>query len=224
MVLISVIAVFGLVYYLFGNQLSLTELAKHETGLRNFQMDHPILVYALAFAIYVLVSGLSLPGGATVLSLAYAWFFGFWPALLLVSFSSTTGATLAFLLSRYLFRDALQERFGDRLATFNGALEKEGAFYLFSLRLIPAFPFWIINLVMGLTPIKTGTYWWVSQIGMLPGTAVYLFAGSQVPTLDKLATEGPGNLLPILLAFALLGVFPLALKQLMKLLRNRLPK
>lgn len=221
-VMFSVIALFALIYFNFGDQLSLSELAKHETSLRDFRVEHPILVYALAFGIYVLVSSLSLPGGATVLSLAYAWFLGFWPALLLVSFASTTGATFAFLLSRYLFRDMMLERFGSRLTAFNEALEKEGAFYLFSLRLIPLFPFWIINLVMGLTPIKVGTYWWVSQVGMLPGTAVYLFAGSQVPSLNKLATEGPGDLFPILLAFALLGLMPLAFKQVMKLVRARM--
>lgn len=215
-VMLLVAGLFGFVYFTWGDQLSLTKLAEHESGLRAYQAKNVALVFALAFGIYVLVSGLSLPGGATVLSLAYAWFFGFWPALLLVSFASTTGATLAFLLSRYLFRDLLQQRFGNRLAAFNEALEKEGAFYLFSLRLIPAFPFWIINLVMGLTPIRTWTYWWVSQLGMLPGTAVYLFAGSSVPSLEKLATDGPGNLWPILLAFALLGFFPLIVKGLMK--------
>lgn len=216
----AVVLLFGWAYFSFGDQLNLAELAKHETKLDDFQDRHPVLIYALAFLIYVSVSGLSVPGGATVLTLAYAWFFGFWPALLLVSFSSTTGATMSFLLSRYLFRDAIQSRFGERLVVFNKALEEEGAFYLFSLRLIPAFPFWIINLVMGLTPIRTWTYWWVSQIGMLPGTAVYVFAGAQVPSLEKLATEGPGNLWPILLAFAILGVFPLAVKQAMKFFRS----
>lgn len=211
-VLLGVAGLFGFLYYAWGDQLSLSELAKHETDLRAYYAQNPVLVFALAFGIYVLVAGLSLPGGATVLTLAYAWFFGFWPALLMISFASTTGATLAFLLSRYLFRDLLQQRFGKRLDSFNAALEKEGAFYLFSLRLIPAFPFWIINLVMGLTPLRTWTYWWVSQIGMLPGTAVYIFAGSRVPSLEKLATEGPGNLWPILLAFALLGAFPLIAK------------
>lgn len=211
-VLLGVAGLFGFLYFTWGGQLSLIELAKHESGLREYRADNPVLVFALAFGIYVLVSGMSLPGGATVLSLAYAWFFGFWPALLLVSFASTTGATFAFLLSRYLFRDTIQQRFGNRLLAVNNSLEDEGAFYLFSLRLIPVFPFWIINLVMGLTPIRTWTYWWVSQVGMLPGTAVYLFAGSRVPSLEKLATEGPGNLWPVLSAFALLGAFPLIAK------------
>jgi uncharacterized membrane protein YdjX (TVP38/TMEM64 family) len=218
-VLVAVVCLFAGVYLIYGDQLSLSELARHEANLRDFQQQHPVLIFALAFGLYVLVSGLSVPGGATVLSLAYAWFFTFWPALVLVSFASTTGATLAFLLSRYLFRDALMDRFGDRLKKIDESLEDEGAFYLFSLRLVPAFPFWIVNLIMGLTPLRTWTFWWVSQLGMLPGTIVYLFAGANVPSLDKLATEGPGNLWPVLIAFAILGAFPLIVKRLLKVFR-----
>jgi uncharacterized membrane protein YdjX (TVP38/TMEM64 family) len=108
------------------------------------------------------------------MTLLYGWFFKFVAALLVVSFASTTGTTLAFLLSRYLLRDAIQQKFGERLAGFNGALEREGAFYLFTLRLIPAVPFFVINVVMGLTPIRVWTFWWVSQLGMLPGTCVFV--------------------------------------------------
>lgn len=193
----------------------MSELAKHESSVRQWQQQQPILVFALAFAVYVAVAGVSIPGGATVLSLTYAWFFGFWPALLLVSFASTLGATLAFLLSRYLFRDLIRDRLGTRIDAINQSLESEGAFYLFSLRLIPAFPFWMINVLMGLTPIKTLTFWWVSQIGMLPGTVVYLVAGASVPDLETLSTQGPGNMWPIILAFAVLGLFPLAIKKAM---------
>lgn len=214
-VLTGVVSAFAVIYLNWGEQLNLHELAKREAQLREFQSQNPVLVFGIAFVVYVAVAALSVPGGATVLSLLYAWYFGFWPALLLVSFSSTLGATLAFLLSRFLFREALQSKFGHRLNTFNSALEREGAFYLFSLRLIPAFPFFIINIVMGLTPIKTATFWWVSQIGMLPGTMVYLFAGSSVPDLNTLAEDGPGNFLPIIIAFAILGLFPLVIKRLM---------
>jgi len=136
----------------------------------------------------------------------------------LVSFASTAGATVAFLLSRYLFRDALQSRFGDRLAGFNAALESEGAFYLFTLRLIPAVPFFVINVVMGLTPLKTRTFWWVSQLGMLPGTVVYVSAGASVPSLQVLAERGVGGVLSpqLFAAFIALGLFPLIVKSVMK--------
>ena len=159
--------------------------------------------------------------GATGLSLACGWFFGFWQGVLFVSFASTTGATLAFLLSRYLFRDAILNRFGDRLAGFNAALEREGAFYLFTLRLIPAVPFFVINVVMGLTPMRVRTYWWVSQVGMFPGTCVYVYAGSQVPSLKKLADDGiRGILTPQMIgAFILLGLFPIVVKKIMGKLR-----
>ncbi len=176
-----------------------------------------MLVYGVAFTTYVAVTGLSIPG-ATVLTLAYGWFFGFWRGLLIVSLASTLGATLAFLLARFLLRDAVQSRFGDRLKTFNEALKREGAFYLFTLRLIPLVPFFVLNLVMGLTPIKTLTYWWVSQLGMLPGTALFVYAGSSVPDLATLADKGTSGILTpnVLIAFALLGIFPLAVKHIMR--------
>ncbi len=185
--------VFGLVavatacaYFLFADQISLEYLARQETALRSFQQGHPVVVYLVAFSIYVAVTGLSIPG-ATGLTLLYAWFFGFFPALILVSFASTAGATLAFLLSRYLFRDAIQRRFAENLKSFNAALDREGAFYLFTLRLIPAVPFFVINVVMGLTHLRVVTFWWVSQLGMLAGTCVYVYAGSSIPGLQQLA-------------------------------------
>ena len=125
----------------------------------------------------------------------YGWYFGLAPAVILVSFASTSGATIAFLLSRYLFRDAIQTRFRDQLAKFNQALQREGAFYLFTLRLIPAVPFFVINVVMGLTPIRTLTFWWVSQVGMLAGTIVYVYAGSTIPSLAHLAD--PSQVRPV---------------------------
>ncbi|QDU98401.1 TVP38/TMEM64 family protein [Lignipirellula cremea] len=213
------LAIAGLTYF-FGDALSLQNLAARETELRQFQASHPVLVYGIAFLIYVSVTGLSLPGAAG-LTLLFSWYFGFPRSLVLISFASTTGATLAFLLSRYLFRDTLQRRFGDRLAAFNRSLEREGAFYLFSLRLIPVVPFFIINAVMGLTPMRPRTFWWVSQLGMLPGTAVYVYAGSSVPNLSTLAERGVGGVLSpqLLLAFVLLGVFPLAVKKIMQRFR-----
>jgi len=204
-------------YFFFGDQLSLDRLAAQESSLRSFQDAHPILVYGIAFSIYVAVTGLSLPG-ATVLTLVFGWYFGFARALVLVSFASTAGATLAFLLSRLFFRDSVQNRFGDTLEKFNESLRKEGAFYLFTLRLIPAVPFFVINAVMGLTPMSAKTFWWVSQIGMLPGTIVYVYAGSRVPSLRALADEGvnavisPSQMTQIVAALAMLGVFPLVVR------------
>lgn len=211
-------------YFQFRDTLTLQHLAAQEAELRSLQQDHAVLVYGVAFLIYVTVTGLSLPGAA-VLTLTCGWFFGFWRGVLLVSFASTTGATVAFLVSRFLLRDSIQQRFGDRLATFNQALVREGAFYLFMLRLIPAVPFFVINVVMGLTPVKTRTYWWVSQIGMLPGTAVYVYAGASVPNLATLAEKGAQGILSpqLLVAFALLGIVPLVLKKVVQHFRPAVP-
>ncbi len=227
-VFLVVVAIGVIAYTQFGDLLSLENLAKQESGLRTFQADHPILVYGAAFLVYVLATGLSLPGAA-VLALVYGWYFGLLRGLVLVSFASTAGATLAFLLSRFLFRDSIQKRFGQRLESFNEALEKEGPFFLFTLRLIPAVPFFVINAVMGLTPVRTVTFWWVSQLGMLAGTAVYVYAGSSVPDLQTLADEGigavfsPSQLFQIVIAFVLLGLFPLIVRFAMKYIK-RTPK
>lgn len=186
-IVVAMIAiVFGLLFFYFGDAITLDNLASKEAQLREFQRENPILVYVLAFLIYVLVTGLSLPGAA-VLSLVYAWYFGFWRGLILISFASTSGATVAFLLSRYLLQESIQKRFGHRLKSFNESLEKEGAFYLFTLRLIPAVPFFVINVVMGLTRVRVWTFWWVSQVGMLAGTCIYVYAGSSIPSLAQLA-------------------------------------
>ena len=223
LILLAVVAalvVIGLTQ--FGDLLTLQSLAQRESQLRQFQVDNPYLVYGVAFLVYVCVTGLSLPGAAA-LTLVYGWYFGLVEGVVLVSFASTTGATLAFLLSRYLFRDSIQNRFGERLHSFNQALEREGPFYLFTLRLIPAVPFFVINAVMGLTPIPTRTFWWISQLGMFPGTIVYVYAGSSVPNLQTLADDGieavftPSQLTQIIVAFVLLGVFPLIVRYTMKL-------
>ena len=219
LILFVVVIVFvATLYSQFSDQLTLHNLATQETALREYQQQHPILVYGLAFVLYVAVTGLGLPV-AVVLTLGYGWYFGFVPAFVLVSFASTAGATIAFLVSRYLLRDAIQNRFGDRLADFNRALEREGAFYLFTLRLIPAIPFFVINVVMGLTPMRVWTYWWVSQVGMLAGTAVYVYAGSSVPDLNTLAEQGTSGILTpkLLAAFVALGLFPLVARKLIQL-------
>ena len=217
---------FVVAYTQFGGALSLQNLAARESQLRQYQADQPLVVFAVAFLIYVTATGLSLPG-AVVLTLVFSWYFGFIGGLVLVSFASTAGATVAFLLSRYLFRDAIQQRFGERLSSFSQSLEREGPFFLFTLRLIPAVPFFIINAVMGLTLIRTSTFWWISQIGMLPGTAIYVYAGSSVPNLSTLAEKGigavfsPAQLTKIFFAFVLLGLFPLIVRFVMSRFQPR---
>ncbi len=228
-VLAIVVAVLAAAWFQFGDALTLEAIAGKEAELRSFQGDHPWLVFGFAFLVYVTVTGLSLPGAA-VLTLVYGWYFGLGNGLILVSFASTTGATIAFLLSRFLFRDAIENRFGDRLANFNRSLEREGPFYLFTLRLIPADPFFVINAVMGLTPIRIRTFWWVSQVGMLAGTFVYVYAGASVPNLQTLADKGinavfsPQQMTQIIVAFALLGVFPLVVRTFVNLLGTRAAK
>jgi uncharacterized membrane protein YdjX (TVP38/TMEM64 family) len=200
-------------YVLFRDQLSLASLAAREEQLRAWHANNPALALGIAFVLYVVVTGLSLPG-ATAMSLLYGWLFGFGQGVILVSFSSTSGATLAFLLSRYLLGDWIQRRHGDRLGQFNANLEREGPWYLLTLRLIPAVPFFVINVVMGLTKMRPLTFWWVSQLGMLPATCIYVWAGSSVPTLAELAEQGPGSVLRphFLAALTALGLFPLVLR------------
>jgi len=216
----------GISYWQWGDVLGLQHLAQHESQLRAFQREHPVLVYGLAFLLYLAVTAFSFPG-ATVLTLIYGWYFGFVPALILVSISSTAGATTAFLLSRYLFQAAIMRRFGARLEKFNQTLEQDGLFYLFTLRLLPAVPFFVINAVMGLTPIRTRDFWWVSQLGMVPGTALYVFAGSSVPNLQTLAEQGVNavfttrQLTQLMVAFIALGIFPLLVRGIVKFVARR---
>ena len=206
-------------YFVFdlGQYLSLDYLKEQRGAFQALAAEQPVLVLGGFFLLYVAVTALSLPGAA-IMTLAAGALFGFWVALLLVSFASSVGATLAFLASRFLFKDAVQSRFGERLKKINAGVAKDGAFYLFTLRLIPAFPFFVINLVMGLTPLKTWTFYWVSQVGMLAGTAVYVNAGTQLGELDSL----PGLLsVDLIGAFVLLGLFPWLAKAVMAFLQAR---
>jgi uncharacterized membrane protein YdjX (TVP38/TMEM64 family) len=208
------LAVFAVLFVttlvVFRAELRLERLAQHELRLRELGKRHPVLTYAVAFGVYVLITGLSIPGSA-ILSLLYGWFFRFWGAVILVSLAATAGATVAFLFSRYLFRDVVMRRFGQRLGPLNEALAREGAFYLFALRLTPVIPYFVINALMGLTPMRVRTFWWVSQLGMLPGTFVYVYAGASAPSLEVLARDGLSGvpIAQMLLAFFLLGCFPL---------------
>ncbi|HRP65229.1 MAG TPA: FAD-dependent oxidoreductase [Thauera sp.] len=203
------LAVLALVAAFFASglnrQLDLDTLKAGMDGFAAWREASPLAVAALYFATYVAVTALSLPGAA-VMTLAGGALFGLGWGLLIVSFASTIGATLAFLVSRHLLRDSVQARFGDRLQAINEGIARDGAFYLFTLRLVPVFPFFLINLLMGLTPIRLKTFYWVSQLGMLPGTLVYVNAGTELARIESLS----GILSPALLfSFALLGVFPL---------------
>ncbi|EPS3398903.1 TVP38/TMEM64 family protein [Vibrio vulnificus] len=202
----------------FSQYLTLDNAKAQQLALNSFIEENFLFASISYFVIYVGLTAFSVPG-ATVVTLLGAALFGFWYSLLLVSFASTIGATIAFLSSRYLLKDSVQARFGDKLSAINQGVEKDGAFYLFSLRLIPVFPFFLINLLMGLTPISIGRYYLTSQIGMLPGTAVYLNAGTQLADINSLS----GILSPTVLAsFALLGVFPIAVKWIMSKFRPQL--
>lgn len=186
---------------------------------RQWVQEQPVLATIGYFVLYVLICSLPV---AAILTLIGGAVFGFWWGLLLVSFASTLGATLAFVMSRWLLRDWVQQRFGQYLQIVNNGVKKEGAFYLFSMRLIPAFPFFAINLMFGLTPMRPWTFYWVSQIGMLAGTAVYVNVGAQLANIDEISVTG--ILTPQLIAaFVLLGLFPLVVKKLiMPLLQKRI--
>lgn len=218
--LAAALALISIAYALFGDFLSLETLANREEALRDWREKHVAKAVVLSFLVYVSAAGLSLPG-AMLLTLFLGWFLGFGLGLLVVSLASSAGATLAFLISRFFLRDFVQNKFGNRLKTFNESLQQEGAFYLFALRLIVVVPFFIINLAMGATPIRTWTFWWVSQLGMLPGTAVYVYAGASFPSLSDLVEKGGQGILTPQLIFALLllGLFPIVVKKILKRFR-----
>jgi len=219
LILIGVIAalVAGFVFFDLGQYFSLDYLKSQQAAIDATFLAHPLLTAGGFFLIYVAVTGLSLPGAA-IMTLAAGAIFGLLWGTVIVSFASTLGATLAFLVSRFVLRDMVQAKFGDKLKAINAGIEKDGAFYLFTLRLVPAFPFFVINLAMGLTPIRTGTFYWVSQVGMLAGTIVYVNAGTQIARIETLA----GILSPTLIAsFTLLGIFPLLAKKIVSMVKAR---
>lgn len=208
--LIALLFATALILHRYGlaDLLTLENLKSQQQALRAFYAAHPAQTVGAYFALYVALTALSFPG-ATVLTLAGGAFFGFTQGLLIVSFASTLGATAAFLASRTLLRDWIRGRFGAKLAPIDEGIRREGAFYLFTLRLLPLFPFFLVNLAMGLTPIRTFTYFWVSQLGMLPGTAVYVNAGTQLSQIDSLRDVLSAELL---LSFALIGLLPFLCK------------
>ncbi|MBF0506069.1 MAG: TVP38/TMEM64 family protein [Nitrospirae bacterium] len=200
-----------------GHYFTLSYVKASQAKFAALYADHRLIVIAVYMLIYILVTSLSLPGAA-VMTLAGGALFGLLTGTIVVSFASTIGATLACFVSRSVLRDWVQNKFADKLKTVNEGTEKEGAFYLFTLRLIPVFPFWLINLVMGLTKMPLRTFYWVSQAGMLAGTIVYVNAGKELAKIDSLA----GILSPgLIISFALLGIFPLAAKKLLNLYKSK---
>jgi len=193
----------------FDRFLTFEYLKSSRLAMESFYAGHKTAAIMGYMAAYILVAALSLPGAA-VMTLAGGSVFGFWIGLAVVSFASSIGATLAFWAARFLFKDFVSRRFGNRLKSINERIEKDGAFYLFTLRLVPVFPFFMVNLAMGLTPMRTGTYYIVSQVGMLAGTAVYVNAGTHLAKLDSVS----GILSPgLVFSFVLLGIFPLIAKK-----------
>ncbi len=217
--LVIVIAVVVALYFALdlGRYFSLDTFKSQQAAIENWRAAQPLTAALLFFLAYVAVTGLSLPGAA-LMTLAAGAIFGLLWGSLLVSFASSIGATLAFLASRFLLRDWVQARFGERLRAINQGVGKEGGFYLFTLRLVPVFPFFMINLLMGLTPMPAATFYWVSQVGMLAGTLVYVNAGTQLAGISGLS----GILSPGLIAsFALLGIFPLIAKKIVDGIKAR---
>ncbi|MFA5370696.1 MAG: FAD-dependent oxidoreductase [Sideroxydans sp.] len=218
-VLLLFIGVLVVLFFAFDLQqyMTLESLQARRDDFTALKDQSPWLVAGAAFVGYVLVTALSLPG-ALVMTLAMGALFGLVQGTILVSFASSFGATLAFLASRFVLRDSVQQRFGDKLKAVNDGIARDGALYLFTLRMVPVFPFFLINLLLGLTPMRTRTFYWVSQVGMLAGTLVFVNAGTQLAQLKSLS----GILSPgLLLSFALLGVFPLIAKRFTVWLQRR---
>lgn len=215
-----ILAVIGL-YYAFGlnKYFSLDGIKQQQELLQGYKASHPVLVGGGFFALYIAVTALSLPAAAILTLLAGALFGTVWGTVL-VSLASTIGATLAMLASRYILRDSLQTKYGKQLKGINQGFAQEGAFYLFAIRLVPVVPFFMVNLLMGLLPIRTFTYFWVSQLGMLPGTVVYVYAGTALASITTLADIASPRLL---LAFALLGLLPIAARFIVKTARKGRP-
>jgi uncharacterized membrane protein YdjX (TVP38/TMEM64 family) len=218
LILVAIIATVIAAFFIFdlSQYLSLEYLKSQKDSLNALYRQDPLLISAIFFTVYVIVTAFNLPAAA-LLTVAAGAILGFWNGLFVVSFASSIGATIAFLMTRYLFHDAIQSKFGDRLQTINSGIEREGAFYVFGLRLVPLFPFFVVNSVLGLTKLKTWTFYWASQIGMLAGTAVFVNAGTQLADISSLGDIASPKLLG---SFALLGVFPIMAKYLLQFLKK----
>jgi uncharacterized membrane protein YdjX (TVP38/TMEM64 family) len=197
--------------------LTLEYLKSSKALFISYYEQNPMLVLGSYFLSYVVMTAFSLPG-AVWMTLGGGAFFGLLTGTFVVSFASTIGATLAMLISRFLLRDWVHGRFKQQMKTINSGVQKDGGFYLFTLRLLPVVPFFVINMVMGLTPLRTSTFYWVSQLGMLPGTLVYVNAGSELAKIESL-----GDILsPTLIgSFVLLGIFPLLVKKIISIIETK---
>ena len=212
-----IVAAMILRIYVLGDLLSLTAVKESQQRFVALYAEHGSAISMLYMAIYIAVTALSLPG-ATVLTLAGGALFGLWTGLVIISFASSIGATLACFGSRYILQDWVQRKFGDKLSVIDRGIAKDGAFYLFTLRLIPIFPFFMINLLMGLTKMPLRTFYWVSQLGMLPGTLVYVNAGKELGKIDSLkGILSPG----LIISFVILGLFPLVVKKLISFYKTK---
>jgi len=219
LLVIAVIAALIAAYFYFdvGQYLNMETLRARQADIDAYYRDNPLQTIALYFVTYVVMAALSLPG-AVWITLAGGAIFGVAVGTLVISFASSIGATLAFLVARFLLRDWVQARFGNSLRAVNEGVRKDGPFYLFTLRMVPVFPFWVINLVMALTPIKAWVFYLVSQVGMLAGTLVYVNAGSQIASIRSL----DGILSPsLLISLSLLGIFPLATRRVTAWMKNK---
>ncbi|GAA6139203.1 TVP38/TMEM64 family protein [Arenicella sp. 4NH20-0111] len=213
-----IIGIAAAVYFFeLGQYLSLDYFKAQQATFNEYYQRNPLLVVAVFFLGYVALTGASVPAATTLTVLAGA-IFGTAVGSVIVSFASSIGATIAFLVSRFLFRDAVESKFGDRLAKIQDGIEREGAFYVFGLRLVPLFPFVMLNSLLGLTKIKTWTFYWASQLGMVAGTIVYVNAGSQLAEIDSLGDiASPG----LIASFVALGLLPIASKYILNILRGR---
>ncbi|MFC1821941.1 TVP38/TMEM64 family protein [Thermodesulfobacteriota bacterium] len=217
--IVAILLFAGVLFHLFRleSYFSLEYIKASQEQFQALYSQYQLLIISAYFLLYVLVTAFSLPGTA-VLTLTGGALFGFWIGVATVSFASTIGATLACMVARFVFRDWVQEKFGDKLTPINEGVEKEGAFYLFTMRLVPIFPFFVINLLMGLTRMPLRTFYWVSQAGMLAGTAVFVNAGKELAKIDSLA----GILSPsLLISFIILGVFPIMVKRILGIYRSK---
>ncbi len=216
--LLVIVSLIGMFFLLDLEQyFSLGNLKNELAAFKEYYMQHKAWTMMIYMVVYILMAALSLPGAA-IMTLAGGALFGLFYGVILVSFASTIGATLAFLFSRYLFKDWVQNKFSSKLSAINKGIEKEGGFYLFTLRLVPVFPFFVINLVMGLTPIRTMVFYLVSQVGMLPGTIVFINAGTMLAKIESASTILSVNLI---FSFALLGIFPIIAKRFTSYIRQQ---
>ena len=212
---IGLIAIFKIFH--LNQYLTLFYIKESQQSFLALYTEHQAVVIAGYMIVYILVTALSLPGAA-ILTVAGGALFGLLMGTIIVSFASTIGATLALIVSRFLLRNWVQGKFSDKLSTINQGIDREGAFYLFTMRLIPAIPFFVINLAMGLTKMPLITFYWVSQLGMFSGTVVYINAGKELAKIDSLS----GILSPgLIFSFVLLGLFPIAVKKLMALYESK---